>query len=76
MVQFEAIIPVSLFKRDTKEYLIKLEMQRNPILLTVHGRGAFVLEHVNSYMRIAELAEAGAHERAVAAMLQERDYRP
>lgn len=65
MIQFQTIIPVSLFKKDTKEYLTRLEVMNGPILLTIHGRGAFVMEHINSYMHLAQLAEIAQHQRAV-----------
>jgi len=73
MTKFKSIIPISLFKRDTKEYLFSLETSGGPILLTVHGRGAFVVEHLNSYMRIAELAEIAMHEGAINGMFNTMD---
>ena len=69
MIHFQSVIPVSLFKKDTKEYLIRLEATSGPIMLTVHGRGVFVLEHLNSYMRLAELADLAIHQRALDSVL-------
>ena len=65
MNQFEDIIPISLFKQNTKEYLSRVELKGAPLLLTLHGRGAFVLMPVNSFMHINELADAGRHGLAV-----------
>ena len=69
MNHFRDIIPVSLFKKDTKEYLTKVEVMGGSILLTLHGRGAFVLQHVNTFMQTSELAEMGRHSLAVNGML-------
>jgi prevent-host-death family protein len=69
MNQFADIIPISLFKKDTSEYLSKVELTDSPILITLHGRGAFVLQHVNSFMRSNELAEMGRHSLALNGML-------
>lgn len=69
MNHFTDIIPISLFKKDTAEYLSKAELTDAPILITRHGRGAFVLQHVNSFMRTNELAEMGRHSVALNGML-------
>ena len=65
MVQFCRIIPVSLFKKETKVHLSILEEANNPLLLTLHGHGAFVVQHLNSYMHIAELADMACHQAAL-----------
>ena len=70
MIQFDEIIPVSLFKKNTKEYLSRIEFKSAPLLLTLHGRGAFVLTTVNSYMQMSELAYAGRHGLAASRMLE------
>lgn len=70
MIRFQTIIPVSLFKKNSKEYLSRLEHDFGPLLLTVHGRGAFVIEHINAYMRISELADEAAHHAAFSEMLR------
>ena len=69
MIHFQSVIPVSLFKKDSKEYLTRLEVMSGPIMLTVHGRGVFVLEHLNSYMRLAELADVAIHQRTLDSVL-------
>jgi prevent-host-death family protein len=76
MNQFEDIIPISLFKKDTKEYLSKAEITGAPILLTLHGRGAFVLLHINSFMRNNELAEMGRHSLGLNGMLERMQREP
>lgn len=69
MIKFREIIPISLFKKNTAEYLSKLELLEGPILLTVHGRGAIVMHEINSYMNIAELADMACHKQSVEAMI-------
>ena len=59
MSQFSDIIPISLFKRDTKEYLSKVALTGASILLTLHLRGAIVLQPINSFMQTSELAGIG-----------------
>ena len=65
MIQIQTIIPVSLFKKDTKEYLTRLQTVDQAIMLTIHGRGAFVIQDVNSFMRLAELAELARFDLAI-----------
>lgn len=53
---YRNIIPVSAFKRSTQQYIYGLEVFEGPILLTVHGRGAVVVEHMKSYERMLEMS--------------------
>lgn len=76
MNHFEDIIPISLFKKETKEYLLKIELSGAPLLLTLHGRGAFVLQHVNAFMHTNELAETGRHSLALNGMLDRMEREP
>ena len=65
MAFFKTIIPVSAFKKDTQQYLSLLQMAEEALMLTLHGRGAFVVMHVNSYMQFRELAQMGQHQGAL-----------
>ena len=56
MIQIQTIIPVSLFKKNTKEYLTRLKAVDQEIMLTIHGRGAIGIQDINSFMKLAELA--------------------
>lgn len=76
MTPFQCIIPISLFKRDTQEYLTRLETLPGPILLTIHGRGALVVDNLNSYLRNAELAEFARQDKALSAVLSRMQEPP
>ena len=69
MNHFSAIVAVSAFKKSTREYLSKIEFSGAPLLLTLNGGGAFVLQDMNSFMRSNELAEMGRHSLAMNGML-------
>ena len=42
------------FKRDTTEFLDRLEESGEPVLLTVHGKAKLVVQDATSYQRLLE----------------------
>ncbi len=73
MKQIKTIIPLSLFKKNAKEYLLQAESGLEPIMLTLHGRGAFVIQTVDSFNNMNELAEFAVQQNSVAEALRRVD---
>ncbi len=48
---------LSDFKRKTAEYLARMKKSGHPVVLTVNGRAALVVQDTASYQRLLELAE-------------------
>lgn len=48
---------ISSFKRNTGEFLRQLKETRRPMLLTVNGQAAFVLQDAAAYQEMLEMAE-------------------
>ena len=71
MNQIRTIIPVSVFKKSTQEFLSRIELMNEPLMLTLYGRGAFVVQHINSYINLTELASLALHQRAVEGALDQ-----
>lgn len=70
MTQLKTIIPLSLFKKNTNEYLSLLELGEEALMLTIHGRGAFVVQGINSFMHLKELADLARHQSAMNEMFE------
>ena len=51
------IIPLSLFKKSTEKYLDELKNSAGPLVVTLHGRGAFVVQTIEVYSLIEQWAE-------------------
>lgn len=48
---------LSDFKRKTAPFLARMKESGHPVVLTVHGRAALVVQDTASYQRLLELAE-------------------
>lgn len=45
------------FKRNTAQVVKQLKESGNPVVLTVHGKAAVVVQDADAYQRLQELAE-------------------
>jgi prevent-host-death family protein len=48
---------LSHFKRNTAEVLTRMKESGNPVVLTVNGRAALIVQDAAAYQRLVELAE-------------------
>ena len=48
---------LSDFKRNTSEFMTKLKASGNPVVLTLNGKAAVVVQDAVGYQRLLELAE-------------------
>jgi prevent-host-death family protein len=48
---------LSDFKRKTAEFLARMKENGHPVVLTINGRAALVVQDAASYQRLLELAE-------------------
>lgn len=65
MSNIRTVIPLVEFKSKLKHWLSHLEESQRPILVTRHGRGLFVVQPIEMYAGMAELATEGRHQLAL-----------
>ena len=68
MLDTRNIYPLSDFQRNTKDFISQLKESQKPIVLTVNGKAAVVVQDAESYQ---ELLDALDIERS-AAVIRER----
>ncbi len=51
------IMSLSTFKRDRKNVLRKMKKTKAPVVLTVNGKAAVVIQDAESYQKLLELKE-------------------
>ena len=51
------IHPLTDFKRNTAEFLIRLKGTGQPLVLTINGKAEIVVQDARSYQRLLDLAE-------------------
>lgn len=56
------------FKRQTSEYLERLQDTGEPIVLTVNGKSQVVVQDVAAYQRLVDLAAKADREETIAAV--------
>ena len=64
-MRFKNIVPLSEFKKRSNPHLVDLEYGEEPLLITLHGKGAFVAQNIDAYLRLDELAEMARHHQAL-----------
>lgn len=64
---------LSNFKRHTVELLGRMRRARRPVVLTVNGKAELVVQDVESYQRLLELADRMETLEAVEAGLKDVD---
>lgn len=74
------IRPLTDFKRKTPEFLARLKRSGRPVVLTVNGRAALVVQDAASYQTLFDLAErlkavTGRSEPGAALDALEREIR-
>lgn len=64
------LIPLSVFKKRTMECLVDIDRTNEPLVITLHGRGAFIVHRIDSYLRIEELADQAQQQFALDSVFQ------
>ena len=62
---------LSQFKRNTPEFLKRLKDGGRPVVLTVNGKAALVVQDATSYQKLLELAERAERMDALRTSLDE-----
>lgn len=57
MISLNDIHPLSEFQRGAKGFLVKLHETKNPIVLTVNGKAAAVVQDAQSYQQLLDRLE-------------------
>jgi prevent-host-death family protein len=59
---------LSNFKRQTSQYLERLQETGDPVVLTVNGKPQLVVQDVSAYQRLVERAAKADREEVIAAV--------
>ncbi|MGB3693306.1 MAG: type II toxin-antitoxin system Phd/YefM family antitoxin [Spirulinaceae cyanobacterium] len=57
MLNLRDIYPLSEFQRGAKAFLVKLKETKSPMVLTVNGKAAAVVQDAHSYQQLMERLE-------------------
>lgn len=57
MLNLNDVRPLTEFLRNHKEHVKRLQKRRRPVLLTVNGKAAVVIQDAASYQELLERAE-------------------
>jgi prevent-host-death family protein len=71
MLDTRNIFPLSDFQRKAKEFVASLQQSRKPIVLTVNGKAALVIQDASAYQELLDRLDALEVERS-ATLIQER----
>ena len=76
MGNIRTVIPLAEFKEKIEHWIAYLNEGADPLLVTRRGRGAFVVQSVDSYAKMSDLALEGQHQLALQATLAEMEEAP
>ena len=62
MFQIRTILPLSSLKKRTDEFISLLQTTEQALLLTKHGRGAFVVMNIEYYTNLAGMAQLAGQQ--------------
>lgn len=65
MISLKDIESLTAFKRNTNEYVRKIRKSGNPLVLTVNGKAAIIVQDAESYQRMLELLDRAETIEAV-----------
>jgi prevent-host-death family protein len=65
MISLKDIESLTAFKRKTNEYVKKIRESGNPLVLTVNGKAAIIVQDAESYQRMLELLDRAETIEAV-----------
>lgn len=57
MVNLNDIHPLSEFQRNAKQFIQKLQKSRKPLVLTVNGKAALVIQDAGAYQKLLDQLE-------------------
>jgi prevent-host-death family protein len=61
----EDIQPLTTFRRESASFINRLKKTKRPVVLTVNGRAAAVVQDVESYQRLLDIAARADAAEAV-----------
>jgi prevent-host-death family protein len=65
------IHPLTDFKHRTPEFVQQLKTTGEPIVLTINGKAALVVQDAESYQKLLDIAERGRTQEAIRQGLEE-----
>ncbi|MCC0178055.1 type II toxin-antitoxin system Phd/YefM family antitoxin [Waterburya agarophytonicola K14] len=71
MVDIRNIHSLSDFQRNTKDYISQLESTHQPVVLTVNGKAALVIQDAESYQQLLDELELSRSARAISKGIEE-----
>jgi prevent-host-death family protein len=57
MLDTRNIYPLSDFQRNAKDFIAQLQDSHKPVILTVNGKAAIVIQDVESYQKLLDAVE-------------------
>ncbi len=76
MNNIRTVIPLSAFKSSLNYWLGRMNEAPGPLLVTRHGRGLFVVQRVDTYAGMAELAIEGQYQLSFQQAMREQEEEP
>jgi prevent-host-death family protein len=62
---------LSNFKRNTSEFLAQLKETGHPVVLTINGKAALIVQDTASYQRLIEMAEKAERMEILRASIED-----
>jgi prevent-host-death family protein len=62
---------LSNFKRNTSEFLAQLKETGHPVVLTINGKAALIVQDTASYQRLIEMAEKAERMEILRASMED-----
>ena len=76
MSGYRKILPLTEFKADIDACLSRLREDGQPLVVTRHGRGLFVVQAPDAYEHLERLATVTQHQFQLQDALEEDDFGP
>ncbi|MGC9260838.1 MAG: type II toxin-antitoxin system Phd/YefM family antitoxin [Phycisphaerae bacterium] len=65
MIHLENIHSLSDFQRNTREHIRRLKKSRQPVVLTINGQSALVVQSAEAYQALLDEAQFAGHIQAL-----------
>ena len=73
MSTVKRVLPFSIFKKQIKNVLEDLESSDSTLVVTIRGRGEFVVQTLEKYSEFEQLARHGHEQLAIDDALRSQD---
>lgn len=71
MLDLRQIHSLTDFQRNTKQYVTQLQESTKPVILTINGEAALVIQDANSYQKLLDELEIARSIAAIKQSMQE-----